>query len=284
MFATLVIVLPSGFTGGKVHVSHGGKSIVFDNAEDSAFETTTLAWYTDVTHEVKKITSGYRLALSYHLINTSPGIIPPHLPKHDSSLQHLRGIFSRWSNNEYPSSLRNQAVGYVFDHEYTSPSLRELIFKGSDGHIASILTHACGAEGVLVLMGWLSACIKGCTADHGWQVYEGHGESPEYGGSDGTQYDPVMSRVYKAEFWVDDILDMQGREAGVSRIRLQNHSILPHRVFSGASPDKSELGKGFWGNVRSTVSRSFVHLTHVHLGGCKSRVQSVIPTSFHEIH
>ena len=40
-----------------IHLSHGGESKVFDNAKDSAFDTTILAWYTDVTHEVKEITS-----------------------------------------------------------------------------------------------------------------------------------------------------------------------------------------------------------------------------------
>jgi len=104
MFATLVVVLPSKFTGGEIHVSHGGERKVFENAEDSAFETTIHGWYTDVTYEVKEITSGYRLALSYHLINNSPDIDVPHLSGSDSSLQRLREIFYKWSHDEHPWS------------------------------------------------------------------------------------------------------------------------------------------------------------------------------------
>jgi hypothetical protein len=76
MFATVVVVLPSELTGGDIHVSQNGDTGVHDTSENSAFETEFLAWYTDVTHEVREITSGYRLALSYHLINTSPDISP----------------------------------------------------------------------------------------------------------------------------------------------------------------------------------------------------------------
>ncbi|KAF7292539.1 Protein kinase domain-containing protein [Mycena kentingensis (nom. inval.)] len=71
MFASIVIVLPSEFTGGDVHTSHSGVNAVFNSSDNSLTRTTALSWYTDVFHEVKPITSGYRLALcSSDLINT----------------------------------------------------------------------------------------------------------------------------------------------------------------------------------------------------------------------
>ena len=272
MFATLVVVLPSEFTGGEIHVSHGGESKVFDNAKDSAFETTVLAWYTDVTHEVKEITSGYRLALSYHLINTSPGINAPHLPNGDSSLQRLREIFYKWSHDEYPSLETNQVVAYGFTHLYSDASLRELIIKGKDQHIASILKQAGDSEGVIVLMGWLNAHVKGYTSGDGWQVYHGHGNSPEYGLDTGTRDFPVMSHVDEAKMWVDGVRDMQGRKARVGEIKLDEDSILPFRPFSGVGPDDSKVSDEYWGNVRSIDSRSFAHETHIRTGRCNYRV------------
>lgn len=256
MFATLVIILPSEFTGGEIHLSHSDKNMIFDNSKDSAFETTSIAWYTDVTHEVKEITSGYRLALSYHLINTSPGISPPHLPSDHSSLQHLREIFSRWSNNKYPLLKVNQAVAYAFTHEYSNASFQEAIFKGEDQRIASIIKHVGDMEGVLVLMGWLSARVDGSTGDHGWQTFEGYLTStPEYGQDTGTYDSPVMSHVYETEIWVEDLRDMEGKSAGISKIKLGDDSILPYRAFRGVDPDESKLREGFWGNVRSIISK-----------------------------
>ena len=250
MFATLIVILPSKFTGGEIHVSHGGKSMVFDNAKDSGFETTTLAWYTDVTHEVKEITSGYRLALSYHLINTSSGISPPHLPSSASSLQHLRQVLSRWSNNEYPPLKLNQAVAYLFSHKYSPTSLRELILKGNDQHVASILKHVCDAEGAVALVGWLNLHVEGCTASDGWQVYRGDGEAPEYGPHRGTEGNPVMSHVFETKVWVDKIRDMQGKRIEISKIELDRGSLLPYKSFSGVYPEESKLGEGYYGNVR----------------------------------
>jgi preprotein translocase subunit SecG len=52
MFATIVVVLLSHFTGGRAHLSHGGISKVFDSGGSSLTKTTVLAWYTDVMHEI----------------------------------------------------------------------------------------------------------------------------------------------------------------------------------------------------------------------------------------
>ena len=269
----LVAVLPSEFTGGEIHISHDGEDKVFDTAKDSAFETTVLAWYTDVTHEVKEITSGYRLALSYHLINTSPGInIAPYIPNGDSSLQSLREIFSKWSENEYPALEVNQAVAYGFTHLYSDVSLREVIMKGKDQHVASILKHAGDSEGVLVLIGWLNGHIEGSTSDHGWSTYEGYDDEPEYGHDTGTEREPVMSHVNEVKMWVDGIQDMQGRKVEIPHIWLDQHSILPYRAFAGVSPDESTLGEGFWGNVRLIKSRSCVYETHIYSGRRSCRV------------
>jgi hypothetical protein len=273
MFATLVVVLPSEFTGGEIYVSHGGEDKVFDSAEDSAFDTTILAWYTDVTHEVKEITSGYRLALSYHLINTSPGVTSPHLPTGDSSLQHLRGIFSKWSNNEYPPLKVNQVVAYVFTHEYSNASLRKIIIKGKDQHIASILKDAGDSEGVLILMGFLNARVQGCSSTEGWQNYDGYGDSPEYGRDSGTYDTPVMSQVDGVEMWIDGIQDLQGRGIEIPSIKLDGDNVLPYRAFSGVGPNDSTVIDKYWGNVRPTESRSFVRATYTRLGRRNHRVQ-----------
>ena len=258
MFATLVVVLPSEFTGGEIHLSHGGENKVFDNAKDSAFDTTILAWYTDVTHEVKEITSGYRLALSYHLINTSPGITPPHLPVGDSSLQSLRDIFYKWSHDEYPSVEADRVVAYGFTHLYSDASLREVIVKGQDQHIASILKQAGDSEEVLVLMGWLNARVDGCTDDEGWQIYCGEGDSPEYGEKVGSHDVPVMSHVFRAEMWIDGIRDMKGKEVEIAKIKLNEDNLLPFRAFSGVYPDESKTIDAYWGNVRSNNSEIFL--------------------------
>lgn len=71
-FATMVVILPSLFTGGAVHLSHGPFSVVHDYSAQSQVETVVLSWYTDVAHKFQPITSGYRLALYYNLVHITP--------------------------------------------------------------------------------------------------------------------------------------------------------------------------------------------------------------------
>ncbi|EGN96309.1 hypothetical protein SERLA73DRAFT_76286 [Serpula lacrymans var. lacrymans S7.3] len=98
MFATIIIVLPSLYSGGQVHVSHGASKQIFDLASSSAFTTSLLAWYTDVMHEVKPVASGYRLALSYNLIHTSTGLAPS-IPDMESATWKIRRIFPQFKYN-----------------------------------------------------------------------------------------------------------------------------------------------------------------------------------------
>lgn len=68
MFGTLVICLPSEHTGGEVHLVRGGKTRILETAKQSQHGLSALAWYSDVQHEIKPVTSGYRLVLTYNIL------------------------------------------------------------------------------------------------------------------------------------------------------------------------------------------------------------------------
>jgi hypothetical protein len=72
MFATLVLQLPSIYTGGNLVVYHGTdgskKCIDFGQKQGkSQFSIYFAAHYADLEHELLEITSGYRVALVYSL-------------------------------------------------------------------------------------------------------------------------------------------------------------------------------------------------------------------------
>uniref|UniRef100_A0A8H8CPT0 Prolyl 4-hydroxylase alpha subunit Fe(2+) 2OG dioxygenase domain-containing protein n=1 Tax=Psilocybe cubensis TaxID=181762 RepID=A0A8H8CPT0_PSICU len=80
-FASATILLPSFHSGGEVVFSHMTITKSVDLSRDSLQSTTLVAWYTDVKHAIKPLTSGYRLALSYSLIHDqSSGLPYPILP------------------------------------------------------------------------------------------------------------------------------------------------------------------------------------------------------------
>ncbi|KAG8532380.1 uncharacterized protein KY384_002865 [Bacidia gigantensis] len=146
MFGTLAITLPSEYEGGAVLATHRGQSRTL--AVDSpAFFHSYLTWYADVTHEVKPVTSGYRLVLTYNLVRLSGG------PRLTASLalrqkDELDTIFSSWNRTiSLGDRYGAEAFVYVLDHMYTDASLSLQALKGDDKMKAVYLQEACAQHG-----------------------------------------------------------------------------------------------------------------------------------------
>ena len=107
MFGTLVVCLPSSHQGGELVLRHDGKTVTFDTSVTSSFEVSFAAWYSDVLHEVKPVTSGHRLVLTYNLIQNEEGArpIPESITDHEErimrALQHLE-VSIRDEGQRYP--------------------------------------------------------------------------------------------------------------------------------------------------------------------------------------
>ena len=76
MFGTLIVQLPSIFTGGNLTVTHNSKTLVFNNSECSSTHCKVVAHYASCLHELEEITSGYRTALVYSLCWDGNGMKP----------------------------------------------------------------------------------------------------------------------------------------------------------------------------------------------------------------
>lgn len=69
---SLVICLPCAHQGGQLEVRHEGRSMTFDWSmpKVSRPEIQWAAFYSDCEHEVKEVTSGHRITLTYNLYMT----------------------------------------------------------------------------------------------------------------------------------------------------------------------------------------------------------------------
>ncbi len=96
MFGSLVVILPVSHDGGELRLCHNERETVFDSAkalngedndkdEDEKDEKEKnaiayVAFYSDVEHEVLRVTSGYRITLTYNLhfiTHPVPSYVPP---------------------------------------------------------------------------------------------------------------------------------------------------------------------------------------------------------------
>ena len=85
---SLVVCLPSPFEGGNLLVRHHGKEVSFEWSSESAQTIQWAAFYSDCEHEIKTVTEGHRITLTYNLYVTRPlgGSIPPNTTVSPKSL------------------------------------------------------------------------------------------------------------------------------------------------------------------------------------------------------
>lgn len=191
MFGTLMVILPSLYTGGVVQLSHAGLQKKFDfGGPTSLTNTTYTAWYTDVLHSVLPVISGYRLALSYNMIHKSP-IAIPRLPNTQSHVEELREVLRTWNRNaDDPDSP--SLVGWMLDHEYSEQSLNSQkieALKGADKHRGLALLHLAKELGYELYLAQMEYRVTGTVADDGYYYGRHMGYGYGYGGGDDDDLD-----------------------------------------------------------------------------------------------
>eukprot|EP00111_Clytia_hemisphaerica_P020473 TCONS_00060315-protein len=139
MFATLIVQLPSVFTGNDLIVNHDGKTktVKFDRKE-SRYEMVYAAHYADCQHEVTPLTSGYRLALVYNLTWTTPSNPPPNVEKSGNALTKLSSLLKQ------AAKTCDEVFGWPLEHKYSELSLTNgmAALKGKDRHVVLALNLA----------------------------------------------------------------------------------------------------------------------------------------------
>lgn len=265
MFATVIIILQSPYTGGEAHLTHGGQSAVVDHSKNSFISTSVMAWYTDVTHEIKPITSGYRLALSYNLVHTTT-TIRPSIPGSHRAGQVFRHIFQSWRSQGY-SGL--QKIIYLLDHRYSRANFHGGALKGSDSHQIALIegiAHECGFEvGLANVESHLSGAPSRDPDRDGWRdpYDDGYGYSDE-DENDGGSSDITMAEVFETEWSVTNLVDLDGNEI-VDELYCDDNEDetipvdLQEQVESG--PVDEEEYEGYQGNVSKYVEVPFRRLT-----------------------
>ncbi|KAJ3889322.1 hypothetical protein GG344DRAFT_78922 [Lentinula edodes] len=270
MFATIIIVLPSPYTGGQVHVSHSSSQQVFSFDSNSLLSTAVMAWYTDVQHEVKPITSGYRLALSYNLVHVTPGVPPPILPDMHSSIISLRRVLKKWRTYKYPD-IEPNIMCHILSHKYSPAGLSTgfKALKGKDSYLVAQLMPLAAEQEFFVGLANLTYHQTGTAdGDGGYGNYYkrrrgygryGYGRYGYYGDSDCDDEDdeevPGIDEVIDTTLTVDNLFDMAGNKpAGSKKISLDLENLVQEDAFEDVDPDEDHY-EGYMGNYSGEVEQ-----------------------------
>jgi hypothetical protein len=166
--ATVVLSLPSEHVGGILHVRHHGEAIQFDSSKGPPQDTDLLygAFFTDCTHSVQEVISGWRVVVQYDVYEETLKEINSDVRKieykksdrgkecyddydypvervfeclernrlvgtsmfHDKEQSELIQAVSQYMTTIPPSD----GVAFFLRHRYSMPALNELVLKGAD--------------------------------------------------------------------------------------------------------------------------------------------------------
>ncbi|KAF7789415.1 hypothetical protein EIP86_000359 [Pleurotus ostreatoroseus] len=219
IFATIVIVLPSKFTGGSVHVSHGDTSAIYDCGSISDCHTSITACYTDVMREIRPITSGYRLALFYNVIHTTNSPRPA-LSDITKALDALRQVLLTWRAGAGLGVP--EKILYLLEHTYTGQNLRGSALKDSDTQLVAIL-YALGQElGFSLGLASIDYSIEGAAVDYSANkrrkamnpYWNGDSEDDDnWDDTSGPDEDQLsIAEVAESSITLFDFVDLNGEE------------------------------------------------------------------------
>ncbi|HEY2331931.1 MAG TPA: 2OG-Fe(II) oxygenase, partial [Acidimicrobiales bacterium] len=154
MVGTVVVTLPSSYTGGELMVGHNEEWKAYRGSKTAL---SLVAFYADCRHEVLKVASGYRITLTYNLLvhgdTSRPG-------GDDGTVAELAGLLRDHFSTPVPRHYGGPAADpptrlvYLLDHEYTPRALKWSRLKGADASRVSLLREAAnraGCEAILAL-------------------------------------------------------------------------------------------------------------------------------------
>lgn len=270
MVATLVIALPTLHAGGELVVRHEGQEITIDFGPDSRFHTQFAAFYADCEHEVRLVTSGFRLALVYNLtlVRSKCTVTAPqsgeHIEKLALILEQWKGKYGQASGPQESTPPTKLAI--LLEHQYSPAGLTFDTLKGIDRAKAKMLFAAAARSGydssVAIVTYWETGSAEPSgeyypsrRSRHRYDDYEDEDYENEEDESDGEH---IMGEVFDESLQADYFSDADGRPLNYSGIPLSKGELVSETPLNEWKPDQEEF-EGYTGNAGMTLERWYHH-------------------------
>jgi 2OG-Fe(II) oxygenase superfamily len=261
MVGTLVVTLPSSYAGGQLVVGHNEEWKAYRGSKTAL---SLVAFYADCRHEVLKVTSGYRITLTYNLllhgdISRPDGDEGTVAVLADLLREHFGTPVPRYYGG--PAADPPNRLVYLLDHEYTPRGLNWRRLKGADASRAALLRIAAdkaGCEAVLALAD-IKTTHSAFAADEGYGYQDWYDEYDE----DDEEYSGGASGG-DGEYDIQELIDSEVTLAhwtGPDGTRLEETSLSVDGNEVCASTETGDLEaysseyEGYMGNWGNTLDR-----------------------------
>lgn len=219
MFATLVINLPSEHEGGELIVSHCGQSQHYTFANNDGLHPDFVTFYADCYHEVKPITSGYRICLIYNLAIANRKK-QPLLSEQIKASEEVSHFIQKWVQEKQ----KKPTLTYLLEHSYSEKNICLSNLKNADFAKASVLLNTAEKNGCQAFL---------CLVTYFRSSY---GETPYYGRSSYYDDDDDDDDVDESDFEEDDVSEEEiyahgfttatGEKVKIQKINLEEDELL----------------------------------------------------------
>ena len=255
MIGTLVVTLPSSYTGGELMIGRGEDWKAHRGSRDAL---SLVAFYADCQHEVLKLKSGYRITLTYNLMLR--GGTTPRTEGDAGTVAELAGLLrehfaapatTSWGGLRADPPPR---LVYLLDHEYTPRALNWTRMKGADARRVPLLREAAEAAGYEAILGL--ADVK--TTHDAWPADEGYGyrrrryydgyEDPE--DSAGYEINDLINTEVSLTHWTGP----DGGRLEETSLPVDDTEVCASTPSGDLEPYESEY-EGYMGNWGNTLDR-----------------------------
>lgn len=252
MLGSLVVTLPSAFTGGEFIVSHQGQKI---RTRSSTSKLGLVAFYADCQHEVRPVKQGYRVVLTYNLI--AHGSLPTATAPEKTIAVLSEAVDKFLSPPSLPrGGQRPNRLVYLLDHQYTPRSLSWSHLKGADATRCAALRQAARQLGLEVFLALAEA-------HESWTAYADNDTDNRWGYEDDEDADnehetnadnPEPQELIDREIQLHHWIAVEGEESLSGDTLVDDIELCFTRSNTDCTPYESEY-EGYMGNYGNTLDR-----------------------------
>ena len=262
MVGTLVVTLPSSYTGGELMVGHNEDWKAYRGSKTAL---SLVAFYADCRHEVLKVTSGYRITLTYNLLLHGDTSRPA---GDGGTAAELADLLREHFSTPVPRYYRGPAADppnrlvYLLDHEYTPRGLNWRRLKGADASRVALLRTAAdkaGCEAVLALadIKTTHSAFKDDDDDYGYERwdddYDEDEDDDEYSdGASDSEYD--IQELVDSEVTLTHWTGPDGTRLQEISLHVDGDEVCASTQTGDLEPFSSEY-EGYMGNWGNTLDR-----------------------------
>jgi len=248
MLATLVVVLPNPFGGGRLIVRHGAarQELAFEEAA-AGRSPCFAAFYADCEHEVERVTRGVRVALVYNLVlkpqrgKASPAARPA--PQVDA----LVGSIESWVAKQPARPLV-----FALEHLYTQRGLSLNLLKGGDRKLADLVVSAADKANCRVYLAQVERHLQQ------WADDGSFGRGYRYRFDRTPRKKIEIGETYEDELSGTQWTDIRGKKQPWGAIAFDLSAVVSSVPLDDWKPTSEEF-EGYTGNAGNTLDRWYHH-------------------------